>query len=144
MREFLIAANGKVRIDKSILNPKTKTLQLQTGPESGYLALDVDDPSHPNNKLLLKVLDRDNFFVYSSKYTLDDVFKGKCRYKVVFRYNGEQIPFKRNNKAIEVFYQPRKYVAIAGMRDDGYEYKFTGTVSYIHFDINDFRSQCPV
>ena len=138
MREFLIAANGKVRIDKGILNPKTKTLQLQTGPESGYLALDVDDPSHHNNKLLLKVLDRDNFFVYSSEYTLDDVFKGKCRYKVVYRYNGTQIPFKRVNKAIEVFYQPRKYVAIAGMRDDGYEYKFSGTVSYIHFDINDF------
>lgn len=138
MREFLIAANGKVRLKNSILNPKTKTLQLQTGPNSGFLALDIDDPSHPNNKLLLKQLSRDDFIVRSSAYTLDHVFQGKCNYKVVFRYNGDKIPFKRDNKAIEVFYQPRKYVAVAGKRDDGYEYEFTGTVSEVYFDINDF------
>lgn len=138
MREFLIAANGKVRLKNSILNPKTKTLQLQTGPDSGFLALDIDDPSHPNNKLLLKQLSRDDFIVRSSAYTLDHVFQGKCNYKVVFRYNGDTIPFKRDNKAIEVFYQPRKYVAVAGKRDDGYEYEFTGTVSEVYFDINDF------
>jgi len=138
MKEFLIAANGKIRLNNSLLNPKTKTLQLQTGPDSGYLALDIDDPSHPNNKLLLKVISRDNFIVRSSKYSLDDVFRGKCRYKVVYRYNGKNIPFKRDNKAIEVFYQPRRYVAIAGKRDDGFEYEFSGTVSDIHFDINDF------
>lgn len=138
MREFLIAANGKVRLKNSILNPKTKTLQLQTGPDSGFLALDIDDPSHPNNKLLLKQLSRDDFIVRSSAYTLDHVFQGKCNYKVVFRYNGDPIPFKRDNKAIEVFYQPRKYVAVAGKRDDGYEYEFTGTVSEVYFDINDF------
>lgn len=138
MREFLIAANGKVRLKNSILNPKTKTLQLQTGPDSGFLALDIDDPSHPNNMKLLKQLSRDDFIVRSSAFTLDDVFQGRCNYKVVFRYNGDPIPFKRDNKAIEVFYQPRKYVAVAGKRDDGYEYEFTGTVSEAYFDINDF------
>ena len=137
MEEFLIAANGKVRLNNGLFNPKTKTIQLQTGPNSGYLALDVDDPSHPNNRKLLKQLSRDNLIVHSSQYTLNDVFAGKCNYKAVFRYDGKQIPFKRVNKAIEIFYQPRKYVAIAGMRDDGYEYVFSGTVSYIHFDIND-------
>lgn len=138
MKEFLHSAVGKVRTKKNLLHPSTKTVQLQTGIESGYLALDIDDPKHENNKKLLDLISKEDFIVYSSQYTLEDVFNGKCRYKVIYYYpNGKHIPNKKTNKAIEIFYQKARWVAIAGKRDDGYEYNFNGKVSSIHFDVND-------
>jgi hypothetical protein len=137
MKEWLFPANGKLRLKTGLLNPKVTTLQLQTGMESGYLCLDVDAPNHPNNRDLVKLISREDFIIYSSAYSLDDVFAGKVRFKVVYKYNGKHIPCKKTNKAIECFYQKSKRVAIAGSRGDGYDYIYSGNVNYIHFDIND-------
>jgi hypothetical protein len=51
------------------------------------------------------------------------------------------LPYDRKNIDIELFYHKGKKVAIAGKRDDGYDYVTTGTIDKIkklHLDVNDF------
>lgn len=133
----LSSAHGKINLKVSVMSPKTKTLKMNTGVNTGILVLDVDDENSKLNNRLLKMISKDDLIIHSSQYTLDDVFAGKCRYKVAFKYHGRDIPKKKLNNEIEVFYRPSLTVAIAGLRDDGYEYLVSGKINPIHFDIND-------
>ena len=133
---YLSAGIGKKRLNKPLLSPDTTTINLNTGLDSEYLVLDIDNPYSIQNNKLLKLLNKDSYIVYSSQYTIDDVFSGKCRYKVIFKYKGTEIPRKKKNVNIECFY--KHPVAIAGNRDDGYEYiNNRGKIEYIHFNVND-------
>lgn len=136
-RKYLSAGIGKKRLNKPILSPDVTTINLNTGINTEFLVLDIDYPESENARRLLNYITKDNFIVYSSKYTIDDVFNSKCRYKIIYKYKGNvDIPKKRNNINIEVFY--KHPVAIAGKRDDGYEYiNNNGEIKEIDFNIND-------
>ena len=142
MKDILSPARGKINLKCDLYSHKTKTLKLKCGPGTGYLALDVDEPGSPNAWKLLKFLNRNDFIVYSDKYTLDDVFSGICRYKVIFKYKGNHIPNKRKNRDIEVFYSnSNKPVCIWGRKNDYENYIYSGNVRDIHFDINDIMNE---
>jgi hypothetical protein len=147
---LLVSASGKItQLRTHLLSPSTKTVKLRTGTESGYLTLDVDNPRSETNNLLLQYLSRDDFIVYSSEFTLDDVFFGKCRYKVVYKHNQKKdIPKSKRVdqkfKDVEIFYNKGNHclVAIAGKRDDGYEYLFTpNTIKELPFDLYDIYNE---
>lgn len=132
IKDFLVSAQGKKHNQsKSILDPSTTTIKLRTGSVSKFLGLDVDNPYSPTAQRLLKYIDGDDFLIYSSQYTVDDVLKGRCRFKVIYTYDGEDIPKKKTpthaRKDVELFYNKAGHtlLSIAGKREDGYEYLFT-------------------
>jgi len=135
-REYFGAGIGKRKLNKPILSPDVTTLTLKTGSETGYLVVDVDYPESDNARKILNYLRKDDFIVYSSEYSIDDVFNGSCRYKVIYKYDGKDIPKKKGNVNVEVFY--KHPIAIAGKRDDGYEYiNNNGKIQEINYDLND-------
>lgn len=140
IREFLRPGYGKIKLkDTELTSYKTATLNLITGNESGFLVLDIDNPTCENaKKLLNERITESDCLVYSSKYTRNDVMNGKCNYKVIYKYKGEKIPKKKYNKDIEVFYNSKYDVAIRGKRDDNYEYVITGKPQEVSYDINDY------
>lgn len=133
--EYLGAGIGKKKSNKPLLSPDTTTITLTTGSETGYLVVDIDYPKSPNAQKILPYLRPNDFIIYSSEYELQDVFNGNCRYKVIYKYDGKDIPRKKANVNVEVFYKHK--VAIAGKRDDGYEYINSGTIQEINYDLND-------
>lgn len=138
--DYLSAGVGKKKLNKPLLSPDTTTVNLKSGSDTGYLVLDIDNPYSKGARDMLKQITLDNFIVYSSEYSIEDVLSGKCKYKVIFKYDGKDIPRKKKNIAVECFY--KHPIAIAGRRDDGYEYvNNNGKVREIYFDINDYLEE---
>lgn len=140
IEKILQAADGKITLSKTnIKSLRTKTLKLICGVNTGYLALDVDEYDNKYNEILLNYLkEKNNLIIHSDKYTIDDVFNGKCRYKVIFKYNGANIVNKKENKHIEVFYtKTGKSVCIWGKKNDYEKYKYQGKAQDLYFDINE-------
>ena len=134
---WLVGGIGKYQLGADWINNDIETWNVKCGVESGYLALDVDDPNSVGATALLKLITKDHFIVFDSKYTIDDVFARKCRFKVIFKFDGEHIPKSRANKAIEVFYTKRgQNVAIFGKKEGTTSYKISGEVKELTFDIN--------
>lgn len=144
----VLPANGKKDLVNTDLDSKTvETLKLVTGLETNILCIDVDDPSCENNQKLLKMVSPNDCFVVSSQYTMGDVFEGKCRYKLLYRYKGDkELSNPRTKKdefgntipqPIEIFYNKNKKVSVIGKRDDGYEYVMYNKLTDIHFDLQD-------
>lgn len=142
LKDFYIGGYGKqVNFKVSILNPNITSLHLETGEDSKVLVVDVDEPSSDYASAVRKKIRRDDFIVYSTQYTLDDVFKGKCKFKVFYEYEGIKLPRKKKNTAVEIFYGAKNVAGFAGQRGDGYEYKISslckGEIKPLHFDVND-------
>ena len=142
LREFYVGGYGsKANPKVSILNPNITTLHLRTGLESKVMVIDVDEPYSEQAKAVRNRIRRDDFIVYSTEYTLQDVFDGKCRFKVFYAWEGDELPKKKLNKAVEIMYKSSYLGAFQGKRDDGYEYRISslskGEIKPLHFDIND-------
>lgn len=142
LQEYYVGGFGKQANRKiGILNPNVTTLHLQTGHGSNVLVVDVDDPESQQAKEVRKRIRRDDFIVYSSQYTLNDVFDGKCKFKVFYSWDGDELPKKKANSAVEIIFKSSYLGAFAGQRGDGYEYKISalskGEIKPLHFDIND-------
>ena len=151
MDNGILSANGKITlVDTPIDSMETKTLKIVTGSKTKLLVIDVDDPTSKENENLLKKISPNDCFVVSSQYTLEDVFAGECRYKVVYRYNSEkELSNPRTKKddngntipqPVEIFYNSSKSCSVIGARHDGYEYKMYNKITDIHFDLNDVVS----
>ena len=142
LREHFVAGYGKQANHKiGLLNPNVTTIHLNTGEASRVLVVDVDDPYSEQARAVRERIRRNDFIVYSSKHTLNDVFNGKCKFKVFYEYHGVRLPKKKNNTAVEVFYGDKNLAAFAGKRGDGYDYVISSlsekTIKPLHFDIND-------
>jgi len=142
LKEHYVGGYGKqANFKVSILNPNITTLHLNTGEESRVLVVDVDNPESEQADAVRKKIRRDDFIVYSSQYTLNDVFAGKCKFKVFYEYHGVRLPKKKNNTNVEIFYGKKNLAGFAGKRGDGYEYTISslskGEIKPLHFDIND-------
>ena len=142
MKQFYVGGYGKeVNFKTSIMNPNVTSLHLNTGEESRVLVVDVDVPDSEHAEAVRKRIRRDDFIVYSSKYTLNDVFEGKCKFKVFYEYVGVKLPRKKKNVNVEIFYGSKNVAGFAGKRGDGYEYVIStlakGEIKPLHFDIND-------
>ena len=142
MKQFYVGGYGKqVNFKTSILNPNVTSLHLETGEQSQVLVVDVDVPDSEHADAVRKRIRRDDFIVYSSKYTLNDVFEGKCKFKVFYHYVGVKLPRKKKNVNVEIFYGSKNVAGFAGQRGDGYEYKISSLsnneIKPLHFDIND-------
>lgn len=142
LKEHYVAGYGKQANPKiSILNPNVTTLHLNTGEESRVLVVDVDEPDTPYAYAVRDKMRRNDFIVYSSQYTLNDVFNGKCKFKVFYEYHGVRLPRKKKNKAVEILYGKNNLAGFAGKRGDGYEYVISSLseneIKPLHFDIND-------
>lgn len=147
LAENLIPGIGKKRLSNSYQgdpwkDPRHNSLQLNAGPSSKLLVIDVDEPEHPKAIALTEMLQRtgiENYCItYSSKFTKQDILNNKARYKIIFRYDSDKkIPKRKANKHIEVFYSDQP-VAILGDRGDGFNYQLEGEVSTISFDVNDY------
>lgn len=151
MDNGILSANGKITLmNTPIDSMETKTLKVVTGSSTHILVIDVDDPTSSENKSLLSKISPNDCFVVSSKYTLEDVFSGTCRYKVIYRYNSEkELSNPRTKKddngntipqPVEIFYNSSKSCSVIGERHDGYEYKMYNKITDIHFDLNDVVS----
>ena len=151
IREFLIGANGKKTLPNTPLDSmEVKTIKVITGVQSHILVIDVDDPSSEENQRLLSRISPNDLFVVSSQYTLEDVFSGSCRYKVLYNYNSEkELSNPRTKKdengntipqPVEIFYNKSKTASVIGQRDDGYEYVIYNHLTDIHFDLKDIVS----
>ena len=137
--EDLEGAQGKFNLTKDFINSDITTWKVKCGPTSEYLALDVDNPKVYGAKLLLNNITKEDFIVYDSKFTLEDVFNQKCRFKVIFKHKGEPITFSKYNKAVEVFYTKKgKSVAVFGEKEKGTKYNFSGEVKQLRLDVNLF------
>jgi len=142
LKQFYVGGYGKeVNFKTSIMNPNVTSLHLNTGEESRVLVVDVDVPDSEHAEAVRKRIRRDDFIVYSSKYTLNDVFEGKCKFKVFYEYVGVKLPRKKKNVNVEIFYGSKNVAGFAGKRGDGYEYVIStlakGEIKPLHFDIND-------
>ena len=151
IRQFLVSADGKKTLVNTPLDSmETKTLKVITGVQSHILVIDVDDPKSRENDILLSKISPNDLFVVSSQYTLEDVFSGTCRYKVLYNYNSDrELSNPRTKKdengntvpqPVEIFYNKSKLASIIGKRDDGYEYVVYGKLNDIHFDLKDVVS----
>lgn len=142
LEDFYVGGYGKqVNFKVSILNPNITSLHLETGEDSNVLVVDIDEPSSSFAKAVRSRIRRDDFIVYGSQYKLNDVFDGKCKFKVFYEYQGVKLPRKKNNIAVEVFYGSKNVAGFAGQRGDGFEYKISslskGIIKPLHFDVND-------
>lgn len=142
LKEHFIGGYGKTPNHKvKIRNPNVTSLHLNTGPDSNVLVVDVDKPQSEEAEEVRKRIRRDDFIVYSSQYTLDDVFNGKCKFKVFYEYHGKRLPRKKKNHNVEIFYANKNVAGFAGKRGDGYEYKISKLSKYeikpLHFDVNE-------
>lgn len=142
LKEYYVGGFGKTPNHKiSIKNPNVSTLHLNTGEDSKVLIVDVDNPDSQEAKEVLKRIRRDDFIVYSNQYTINDVFKGDCKFKVFYHWDGSRLPRKKKNKNVEIFYGKKNLGAFAGKRGDGYEYRISklskGEIKPLHFDVND-------
>ncbi len=142
LKDHYVAGFGKQANPKvNILNPNVTTLHLNTGEASRVLVVDVDEPDSNEAMSVREKMRRDDFIVYSSQYTLNDVFEGKCKFKVFYEYHGIRLPKKKKNTHVEIFYGDKNLAAFAGKRGDGYEYIISNLSDYeikpLHFDIND-------
>ena len=142
LKDFYVGGYGKqVNFKTSIMNPNVTSLHLNTGEESRVLVVDVDDPESEQAEAVRKRIRRDDFIVYSSKYNLNDVFAGKCKFKVFYEYHGVRLPRKKKNVNVEIFYGDKNVAGFAGKRGDGYEYVISSLcenqIKPLHFDIND-------
>jgi len=131
------APNPKIKLK----NPNVNSLHLETGEKTNVLVIDVDGPDSDEAQAVRDRMRRDDFIVYSNQYTLNDVFEGRCKFKVFYKYVGIKLPRKRDNKNVEVFYGKNNFAAFAGKRGDGYEYKIStlanGEIKQLHFDVNE-------
>ena len=142
LKDHYVGGYGKqANFKASILNPNITTLHLNTGEQSRVLVVDVDDPQSEQADAVRSRIRRNDFIVYSSQYTLNDVFDGKCKFKVFYEYHGVRLPKKKHNTTVEIFYGHKNLAAFAGKRGDGYEYVISslseGEIKPLHFDIND-------
>ena len=151
MNDTILSANGKITlVNTPIDSMETKTLKIVTGIQNHLLVIDVDDPASEENKVLLTKISPNDCFVVSSQYTLEDVFSGNCRYKIIYRYNSnKELSNPRTKKdefgntipqPVEIFYNSTKSCSVIGARHDGYEYKMYNKITDIHFDLNDVVS----
>lgn len=148
MEDTILSANGKITlVNTPIDSMETKTLKIVTGSKTNLLVVDVDDPTSQENKTLLTKISPNDCFVVSTQYTLEDVFSGMCRYKIIYRYNSDkELSNPRTKKdengntipqPVEIFYNSSKSCSVIGARSDGYEYKMYNKITDIHFDLND-------
>ena len=142
LKEHYVGGFGKVANRKiSIKNPNVTTLHLNTGEASKVIVVDVDEPDSHEAKEVRKRIRRDDFIVYSSQYNLNDVFNGRCKFKVFYEWDGSRLPRKKKNHNVEIFYADKNLGAFAGKRGDGYEYRISnlskGEIKPLHFDVND-------
>ncbi len=142
LKPFYVGGFGKVPShDTNIYNPRVTTLHLMSGEKSKVLIVDVDAPQSSHAYAVRKHLRRDDFIVYSSEFTINDVFEGRCRFKVFYLWDGSRLPRKKNNHNVEIFYADKSVGAFAGNRGDGHEYKIStlskGVLKPLHFDVND-------
>lgn len=128
--------NSLEKLGANIFHYSAKTIGLKSGEISGIICLDVDIPNSNDNKKLIPFLEKTDWIIHSNKFTLEDVFAQKCKYKVFFKYDGEKIA-RTKNKSVEVFYD--KVIAVAGSKDLDEEYCFSYDceIRNINFDINE-------
>lgn len=173
MEELFLSGDGKYKLKNDLKSFHTRTLRLRCTPDTRILCLDVDvvvSPKSAWSQWLLKLLEHireDDLISYSDQYTIDDVRKGLCHFKVFyhvpdkdgtysnprdltlkqlgydeFLHNKPEVKVtkqgvEKTQNKIELFYGKNTTVAMRGKRHDNYNYVTHGKLQTLPFVLQD-------